>query len=113
MPTMMNALYSSKCMQNAGSQKTYVAILTFDLVESVFAFRDIRSQIEQLNILKLQRNGAEGKRFLPQLVMELCLELGVLDASRSSSTRLRSSIPFKLSDSHQNNLTKIEGFLQG
>lgn len=106
---VFNALYSSTCMQNAGSRMTYVAILTFDLVESVLAFRDIRSQVEQLNIPK---HGSGSKMSLPQLVMELSLEPGVLDSKRSSSIRLRSSVHFKFCESHKKNLTKIEVFLQ-
>lgn len=51
-------------MQNSGSRMTFVAILAFDLFESVMVYHDIQSQTEQLRGL-----------ILPQCMMELCMEL--------------------------------------
>lgn len=101
---VFNALYLVKCMQNAGSSMTFVAILAFDLFESVMAFRDIRAQTEQLSSLIFKT----APQSLPQRVMELCLEPGVLHSRPCSLIRVRSRL--KLNGSLQLNaiLTSLE-----
>lgn len=46
---IFNALHVAKRLQSAGSRMTYVAIIALDEFESVMAFRDIRSQSNQLS----------------------------------------------------------------
>lgn len=94
---LFNALYVSKCMQNVGSHMTYVAILGVDVFESVMAYRDIRAQTEQLH----RRIQVKPNQTLPQRVLELCQEPGVL-SSRTSSIRLRSLM--KLNGTMQNKI---------
>lgn len=108
-----NALYSVKCLQNAGSNLTYLAILAWDLFEFILTFRDLRAQTTRLHGLRQQRTASGRHLTLSGHVMEYCLEPGVLDSKCTASIRARSSVKFKLTEAQELSLARIESLLQG
>lgn len=105
---VFNALYSVKCMQNAGSSVAYVAILSWDLFEAVMAFRDIRSQIDNLHRLSHRIITLNSYQTMMKLAMEICLEPGVLDSTCLASIRVRASTAFKLTESQKHYLATVQ-----
>lgn len=109
---LFNALYVAKCMQNASSIFTFVAIMGIDALESVLAFRTMQQKLSSLQELKKQYNLADPKQNLLHAVVEMCQQPGVLAPRKGSFVRLRSPIAFTLSRRNSEILGRLSSISQ-
>lgn len=109
---LFNALYVAKCMQNASSIFTYVAIVGIDVLESVVAFRSMQQKLANLQELKKQYNPADPKQNLLHAVVEMCQQPGVLAPREGSFVRLRSPIALTLSRRNSEILGRLSSISQ-
>lgn len=87
---VFNALYTTKCMQNADSIATYLAIMMFDVFESVHAVRSLLRETDQFQWLKHAYHSSDPNKTLLQAIVEICHQPSALSHRTSSVIRLRS-----------------------
>lgn len=96
---VFNALYMSKCMQNAGSRLTYAVVLSLDAIQGIYSYRQLHKRMLKIRLLASDYGCTQltDSNLLHALV-QLSQELQMLGQSENSINL--ESLPYNSQISH-------------